>query len=371
MAVSSNTTLGNFQFALQSALSAYTDEMYTNAKKLSGTAIVGSNADIDPSTETFIGQSRFFKPYSTQTVNVASTTDATDGAYQSYTSDFLSYVKTVRTHGAKEVNVQRVISQQDGLAKIARDFAEVKAQDEDDAIVATLKGVAAKEAAIGAGLNDFGMDYSQANTTNGFHVDINAAGAFGSAGTDRSLIMDQSSSLYGGILGENLFKSLSLGFADYEPAFMYMICSPEIMTQLRIANLVDQTTVTEGNIEFSTIFSGKFRLLNTRTNMGNNSAASDVTAESVKTTFLVKPGAVEMATLSVPTPTEIYRDANKYAGSGSTDIWYRWGYVAHPMGYSWAGASNAFATNATMASAASYERKFDMLNLGILPIFHA
>ena len=29
----------NFRFALQSARSAYSDEMYTNAKKLSGTAI--------------------------------------------------------------------------------------------------------------------------------------------------------------------------------------------------------------------------------------------------------------------------------------------------------------------------------------------
>jgi hypothetical protein len=374
MAVTSNTTLGNFQFALQSALSAYTDEMYTNSKKLVGTDIIGTNADIDPTTETFIGQARFFKPYSSQVVNVASVTDATDGSKQSYTSDFLTYVKTVRTHGAQEINVQRVVSQMDGLAKIARDFAEVKAQDEDDAIVSVLKGVAAHEAGVGAGFADFGMDYSSANTTNGFYVDVNAAGAFGAgAGTNRGLIMDAdpASTGYGAILGENLFKALSLGFADYEPPFMYMITSPEMMTQLRIANLIDQTTVTEGNLEFNTIFSGKFRLINTRTNMGNNSAASDVTTESVKTTFLVKPGAIEMATLSVPTPTELYRDANKYQGSGATDIFYRWGYVMHPMGYSWAGASNAFATNAALSTAASYERKFDMLNLGVLPIFHA
>lgn len=374
MAVSSNTTLGNFQFALQSALSAYTDEMYTNAKKLVGTEIVGSNADIDVNTETFIGQARFFKPYSSQVVNVASVSDDSYGLKQSYTSDFLTYVKTVRTHGAQEVNVQRVISQQDGLAKIARDFAEVKAQDEDDAIVSTLKGIAAKEAATGPGIANFGMDYSSANTTNGFHVDVNAAGAFGSGvGTSRGLILDAdpASTGYGAILGENLFKALSLGFADYEPPFMYMLTSPELMTQLRIANLVDQTTVTEGNIEFNTIFSGKFRLISTRTNMGSAAAAANVEAASTKTTFLVKPGAIEMATLAVPTPTEIFRDANKHMGSGTTDIWYRWGYVAHPMGYSWAGASNAFATNAALATDTSYERKFDMLNLGILPVFHA
>ena len=47
---------------LQEALSGYSDEAYTNAKKLSGTGIVGSNPDIDTGTETFIGQVRWHKP---------------------------------------------------------------------------------------------------------------------------------------------------------------------------------------------------------------------------------------------------------------------------------------------------------------------
>jgi hypothetical protein len=41
------------------------------------------------------------------------------------------------------------------------------------------------------------------------------------------------------------------------------------------------------------------------------------------------------------------------------------------MGYDWAGASNAFASNAVLGTGASYTRKMDSLNLGILPIFHA
>ena len=136
-------TSSGFQFALQSALSAYSDEMYTNAKKLSGTAIVGTNAQIDPGTETFIGQTRFFKPYGTQAVNVAEVSGSGEGTAptrQEYQSEFLTYVKTVRTHGAREINVQRVVSQMDGLAKIARDFGEVRAQDEHDSIMAVLKG---------------------------------------------------------------------------------------------------------------------------------------------------------------------------------------------------------------------------------------
>ena len=151
---------------------------------------------------------------------------------------------------------------------------------------------------------------------------------------------------YGAILGENLFKAISLGYADYEPDYCYMITTPEIMTQLRVANLVDQTKVTEGNLQFDTIFGGKFRLLMTRSDQGDRNAGdTGVSANSSKTTFLVKPGAIEMASLAVPMPVEMFRNANTYNGGGSTDIWYRWGYVAHPMGYDWKGSQTNFASN--------------------------
>lgn len=372
-------------FVLQEALRTMADEMYTNAKKLTGTGIVGSNGSmIDTSTETYIGQSRFFKPYSTQTVNVASLDNNADGNKQSYTSDFLRYAKTVRTHGAQEMNVQRVISQMDGLAKIARDFGEVRAQDEHDTILNTLIGVAANEAAVGAGFTSF-TNYEETLDSDGrgFYVDMNAAGEFGAAvntGTGRGLIRDAYSGAdpvagYGAVLGDRLFTALSLAYADYEPDSIYMVTSPQIMSQLRAANLTDRVKVTEGNMEFETIFGGKFRLILTRANQGNQSSATAVSAVSTQTTFLVKPGAVEMAMLNVPMPVEMYRDANKGNGAGLTDIWYRWGYIAHPMGYDWTGPTNAFVAAGTgtgsYGNAASWARKFDKLNLGILPIFHS
>jgi len=73
----------------------------------------------------------------------------------------------------------------------------------------------------------------------------------------------------------------------------------------------------------------------------------------------------------MPVPTEVFRNAASYAGGGSTAIWYRYGFVAHPMGYEWAGSTSAFATNATLGTAASWVRTMDPLNLSILPIFHA
>jgi len=168
-----------------------------------------------------------------------------------------------------------------------------------------------------------------------------------------------------------LFRSIGAAFKDYEPDFMYMVTSPEVMAEMRAANLVDETTVTEGNIEFTTIFGGKFRLIMTRANQGNLSAEAEVNAQSTKTTFIIKPGTVASAAMPIPTPVEVDRAAASYMGGGSTNVWYRWGYAMHPMGYDWAGSTTAFSTNATMGAAASYARKMDALNLGILPIFHA
>ena len=102
-----------------------------------------------------------------------------------------------------------------------------------------------------------------------------------------------------------------------------------------------------------------------------SSSHNDLEAESTKCTFVVKPGAISMAPVATPTPVEVERAAAAYTGGGTTNIWYRYGFIAHPNGYDWAGATNAFATNATLGAAASYTRKHAALNQDILPIFHA
>jgi hypothetical protein len=122
---------------------------------------------------------------------------------------------------------------------------------------------------------------------------------------------------------------------------------------LRSANLVDETKVTEGNVTFDTIFGGKFRLIQTRASqslstgqLAKMNTGPGIDVVGVKTSFLVLPGAIAMQALNVPTPVEIFRDGRAYAGGGSTDIWYRWGYVMHPQGYSWQGTSDAFPSDA-------------------------
>jgi len=359
------------------AISAYSDEAYTNAKKLNGTGIVAADQKIDASGENFYGQFRWYKPLSA-TVNVASLSNAANGTYTTIATDYANFIKTLRTFGAEQVNMQEVVSRQDGLAKIARDFAEVRAQDEHDALLSVLKGVAHSEVALGdlggtgnGGLIDFDTDTDAAAT--GFFVDVNALGLHGAAATgagDARKLFD--STAMGAARGERLFRSIGAAFKDYEPDFMYLVTSPEVMAEMRAANLVDDTMVTDGNLEFSTIFGGKFRLVMTRANqMIAGAAVGDLNAQSTKATFIIKPGSVAAQSLGLPTPVEVDRSAASYTGGGSTNVWYRWGYVMHPMGYDWAGATTAFATNANFISGASWVRKMDSLNLGILPIFHA
>ena len=388
---------GATNFALQSAIGAYSDEAYTTAKKLNSTALVGSNPQIDTSTETFIGQMRWFKPISSLQINVASLTDPTDGTPNTYSSDYLKYIKTVRTYGGDKINMQQVVTQQDGLAKIGRDFGEARAQDEHNAILAVLKGVALSEALLGAaaasGATGLGGQ-TFANDPNdmkyGFYVDLGAA----------KNIVDATSTIQGAARAEGFLRAFGMAYKDYEPDYAYMVVSPETLASLRSANLVDQTTVTEGNVVFSTIFGGKFRLIQTRASQGftaaeltkiNTGAGVDITG--TKCTYIVLPGSIAMEALAVPDPVEIARLPAKYKGGGTTSIWHRWGYVAHPAGYSWGGSEDAFPSDANfydavegstqkaLASVASgtlaatagvWTRKTSSaLSLGILPIFHS
>jgi hypothetical protein len=378
---------------LQSSLSAYSDEAYTDAKKLSGTGIVGSNPDIDTNTETFIGQVRWHQPLN-PVINVASLTDSTAGSKTNYSSDYLRYVKTVRTHGAEKVNMKQVVTREDGLAKIGRDFGTTRAKDEHNAILAVLKGVALAEALNGAatgsgatGLGGQTFDNDPDDKKYGFYVDLS---------TNKPII-DATSAVQGAARAQGFLNAIGMAYKDYEPEYAYLVTSPEVMASLRSANLVDSDRVRDGNVNFQTIFDGKFRLIQTRANQSfltaertaiNTGAGVDITG--TKTSFIVLPGALAMEGLMVPDEVEITRDGNAYKGGGVTSIWYRWGYVLAPAGYDWngsedefpedvdysavmeGGTSKAITAITTIANVrGTWVRKTkSALSLGILPVFH-
>lgn len=385
-------------YVLQEALSAYSDEAYTTARKLSGTGIVGSNSLIDTNTETFIGQVRWMKPLN-PTINVASLTDNTAGTKTSFASDYLRYVKTLRTHGAEKVNMQQVVTQQDGLAKIGRDMGETRGQDEHNAIIAVLKGVATSEVLYGAsvasgatGLGGQTFDNDPTDKKYGFYVDLGGVAP----------VIAATTAIQGAARAEGFLQAIGKAFKDYEPEYAYLITSPEVYASFRSANLVDEIGIVDGPIVFNTIFNGKFRIIQTRASQNFSTAelakingatlGVHLNALSVKTSYIVLPGAIALQHLTVPDQVEIYRDANSFKGGGATSIWYRWGYVLAPAGYDWNGAQNAFpsdadyssvqeagttkllsaATNGLATTTGMWVRKANSaLSLGILPVFHA
>lgn len=387
---------GASNYVLQETIGAYTDEAYTNAKKLSGTGIVGSNDTIQTDGETYVGQLRWMKPMN-PTINVASLTDSTPGTPSSFASDYLNYIKTVRTYGANKVNLQKVITQEDGLAKIARDFAEHRAQDEHNAILAVLKGVAMTEAMYGcaaaSGATGLGGQTFSNDPTDkkfGFYVDLGAAAP----------VVAASASVQGAARAEGFLQAFGKAYKDYEPDYAYLVCSPEVYASLRSANLVDQDKVVEGNVSFDTIFQGKFRLIRTRASQSISTAdltklntGAGVDIVGTKTSFIVLPGALAMEGLVLDEPVEIGRAASAYKGGGTTEIWNRWGYVLAPAGYDWIGSQTAFPSDADYGNAVeggtvktftavasgtlaattgTWNRKVNSaLQLGILPVFHS
>jgi hypothetical protein len=385
---------GATAFALQSAVGAYSDEAYTNARKLSGTAVVSGNPQIDTSTETFIGQMRWFKPLN-PTINIGSITDATAGTPTTYTSDFAKYIKTVRTHGAQNINLQSVVTQVDGLAKIARDFAETRAQDEHNAIMGVLKGVAIAEAlngaATGSGATGLGGQTFTNDPTDkryGFYVDLGA----------NAPVIAATTAIQGAGRAEGFMQAIGMAFKDYEPEYMYLVTSPEVLASFRSANLTDDVAVTEGNMVFNTIFNGKIRLIQSRTTQAMSTAqlakintGAGVDIVGTKTSFLLLPGAIAMEQLTLDIPVEVTRLGSAYHGSGSSDIWYRWGYVVHPAGYDWNGVQTTFPSDADYSNSVTggtpellvnatvgvtttgtWTRKTNSaLSLGILPVFHS
>jgi hypothetical protein len=391
---------GASNYVLQEAIGMYTDEAYKTAKKLSGTGLVGGNPQIDTNTETFIGQMRWHKPLN-PVINNLSITNSANGSLTTTGTDYLTYVKAARSTGASKVNMQQVVTQIDGLAKFGRDFAETRAQDEHNAILSVLKGVALSEllngAASGSGAAGLGgqtFENDPSDKRYGFYVDLGASKA----------VVDPTAAIQGASRAENFLRAMGMAWKDYEPDWAYLVTSPEMMASLRSANLVDETPVTDGSVNFSTIFQGKLRLVQTRASQGFTSAdltklntGAGIDVVGTKTSFIVLPGAVAMESLTMPVPTEITREGSSYGGGGTTTIWNRWGYVLAPAGYDWAGNKTQFASDADFAAATegldgngqpvaktvagittignargTFARKTtSALSLGILPIFHS
>ena len=81
------------------AISAYARERWVHARLLSGTSLVNSNVNIDPSGEGFTGQLRWLKEFDA-TINIPTTSGAsTDGTATDISTDIADYIKCARAFG--------------------------------------------------------------------------------------------------------------------------------------------------------------------------------------------------------------------------------------------------------------------------------
>ena len=360
------------------AISAYTQERWTHERRVTGTGIVDANVEVDVSGEDFIGQIRFIKEFS-PSVNVL-TEGAGEGVFTTFNAELMKYIKNVRSIGAQKVNVSQIISKQDGISIFSQQLARSQAKDEHEAVMSVIEGVCAAEASATnqhGGVNKTGGlltfdSNTQANDL-GFFIDLNAANSFAGATAATSAanakkLFDPTKNQAVGV--ERLIRSIGIAWKDYEPDYLYLLTSPEAQADLRMMNLIDEDRVTEGNIDFQTILGGKFRLLQTRSNVASQGGSTIVNQYSTKVTVVIAPGALAFEKVPHPMPVEIDRDASAFQGGGSTELWYRYGFVAHPIGYDWTGSDNAFPTNAAYKAGTAWNRKLGAYNLKILPIFH-
>jgi hypothetical protein len=223
-----------------------------------------------------------------------------------------------------------------------------------------LKGIAITEALIGAGnasgsagLGGQTFDNDPESDRYGFYVDLGTNKMVGAA----------SASSQGAARADSLVNALGMGYKDYEPSFAYLIANPAMLASLRSANLIDADRVQDGNIELETLFQGKFRLIKSRANqsltpteMSVINGGGGVDIAGTKISFLILPGSVAHKSLTLEAPVGIDENAGSYHGFGHKDLWYRWGYVAHPAGYSWAGSDEAFPANAVWRHRCDWRR---------------
>jgi len=389
--------VGN-KYLLQNTIGAYADEAYTNVKRLNTSGFVSRNSSIDTNQETFIGQMRWHTPMN-PIINIASLVDPTDGIPSNYASEFLKYIKTARTQGAYKVNLTELVTGEDGLKVMAKGFAESRQTDEHNMILSILKGVATSEAFRGAasvegaslGLGGQTFDNEPTNRNYGFYVDLGNQPIVSTNGMGASRI-------------QGFIEAIGMAWKDYEPDYAYLVLDPMMLASFRSANLIDTDRITDGNIDFETILSGKFRLVKSRANTSFSpselaaiNGGSGVDIVGTRTSFVCLPGSIALEPLAVPNPVGIDNDESSYHGGGSTDVWYRWGNVAHPVGYDWVGPDNKFPSDAdykgvivnnsnivvpiTDASVTAntnedttesvWRRKTaSALSMGILPVFH-
>ena len=386
MTIVHGNILGTDTGNIARAISAFADAARDDTALLVSSAIVGSDARITDAGENYTGTLRWLSYTDPKGAQVKPNETVTDVSTNLLTVDNQAetYIKNIDAVAAQEASIQSLISKVDGLSYLGRQFGATRARREDQNLRAVLRGVVdaiytesnfptITSADKGATVNKFGWRTSAYDTedTTGFQLGF------------RELFVNSPSGNVGGARSDffdELLNALTGVSGEFEESFYYLAISPATYNTLRKENVMDSGFVQDGNISFNTILGGKIRLL--VTDLSTNHSGDHVRFDNrlnVTTlasglngvSVLLKPSAIAYQNIAINNPTAI--DRNELAGNmgGAVTIISRWGNIMHPKGYTWAGASNAYPTDTTLAAHDAWDIVAENVNqTGIFPIFH-
>lgn len=360
------------------AASVYFNEYTKDTRSLMDTGIVTRNPpNINTDGESFIGQLRFYRDEDLY-INTPSYSDSTEGTTSTITTGLMTYIKVARSWGFSTNELNAIISEEGSLKNVAQRVAERSRRGYrrllDQELFSVLRGYAEAMAAT-QGITDFGQYDDPARS---FMIDLNAAGHFGPQPTTQAEARTLIDTTVGSADGaKRLFEAVSMAWGEKEDSYYYLVVDNKTLTAIRSLNMTDQTRVVDGEVEFETILSGKFRLIARNEPPAVVPGAhlatptNAVTEFSTRASYVIEPGAFAFRRIPIEVPIEAHTNPAAYRGAGEKSIWTRVSHVIHPYGMSWAGATNAFPSQSDLATGTNWSVEYSGTNLAILPIFHA
>ena len=370
----SSQILGSNVANIARAISAFADEARTDSALLLSTALVSSDARITDSGEGYTGVIRFLgytDPTNSAAFTEASTVALAPAQLLSIKNKNATYIKNIDVVGAEEHSIQSLISKVDGLSYLGSKFGAVRARREENNLRSVLTGIAKDiygTTNVGtdtpaAVIGSFG--YSTGTTGTALNPLFTPTSAT-SAASARSSFFDV------------LLDAMTAVSGEFEDAFYYLVIDANTFNTLRKENVLDGSTVQDGNLNISTLLGGKIRLVITGTTISADTSKLDSVSQvattndgTVNVSYLLKAGSVHYTNVAINNPTAIDTNPLANQGNGQVTIVSRWGNIIHPMGYSFTGTATTFPTNAVLATAASWTKVASNVNeTGIFPIFH-
>jgi len=236
-------------------------------------------------------------------------------------ADKLQFVRQFRTRGWSTAKLVSELAGSDPMARISSRVGEYWARQFERFLVATLTGVFADNVANDAG----DMVYSVTGET----------GVDGQISADAVLETKQT-------------------MGDAASSLKLLIMHSRLMTNLQKQNLIDFIPNSRGEIKIPVYLD--YQVLVT----DNVPVTSLGGGDYQYTTYLLGQGCVGFAESPPATPVEVEHYPAKGNGAGVDELWTRRQFGLHPYGFNFTDASTVgeFPTNAELATAANYDRKW-------------